>query len=427
MKLNVEVEVDGKDVTVTGRNEVGKSTFINLIWYGLTGKEIPNEPIRLGEDAAKIEVTVKRPDGTTLICTRKFKRDGKDTLKVSTPEGATFTSPQTFLNSIIGQISFDPMDFVKLGPLDQKKWLQKTLGIDTTELETSKKIKLAELDNYKKQVAQLEKDLELMPEHKTPLEERMLSEVADKQKEIKDAERKKKEIKENIAEFEKQQNQIITRSGEISRTVQTNNALIEQLHKQISNTVELNSQLATEQQDGEVNIERLTVSIEELNKAETAMIVPDDNEIQTIVKEIHDHNQKVKQQELRREKEAELEKQQASKSKKDEELKALEDQRTQMISSVKMPVEGLDFSEEGITFEGLPFVQNQFSTAKMDDIGIDISIALNPGLKVLRIRDWALFDNERKTRVMEKAKANGFQVFREQVTEGDSIGFIMEE
>ena len=40
-RLNAKVKMDGKNVTVEGKNGVGKSSFIDAIWIALTGKDIP--------------------------------------------------------------------------------------------------------------------------------------------------------------------------------------------------------------------------------------------------------------------------------------------------------------------------------------------------------------------------------------------------
>jgi len=52
---------------------------------------------------------------------------------------------------------------------------------------------------------------------------------------------------------------------------------------------------------------------------------------------------------------------------------------------------------------------------------------LNPKLKVLRISDWTLLDNESKKVVRQMAREFGYQIWAEEVDESGNVGFYIEE
>ncbi len=153
--------------------------------------------------------------------------------------------------------------------------------------------------------------------------------------------------------------------------------------------------------------------------------VPD--QIKTLLKEIDDHNKKVERQVKRDNTLLETAAIRGNITNSKEQLQSIEDERVQLISSVQMPIPGLDFSEDGISFEGLPFSKAQFSTAKMNMIGFQIAVALNPKLKILRVKDWVLLDTDTKNQLKELAETHDFQMFIETVTDDSEIGFIIED
>ena len=71
-KLNVQVELNGKSVKITGKNGAGKSTFIDAIFTTLTGKDIPAKPIQTGKAKAVNKVIIKNDKGEDITVERSF-------------------------------------------------------------------------------------------------------------------------------------------------------------------------------------------------------------------------------------------------------------------------------------------------------------------------------------------------------------------
>jgi hypothetical protein len=61
------------------------------------------------------------------------------------------------------------------------------------------------------------------------------------------------------------------------------------------------------------------------------------------------------------------------------EIAALDAQKESLLTSAKFPVDGLGISDDGVTFNGVPFVQA--STAEQLRVSVAIGLALHPKLE----------------------------------------------
>lgn len=129
----VEIRPDGTLQVIGGRNAQGKSSVLDAIWLALGGGKAAKEttlPIREGESKASV-----RLDLGDLVITRSWTRKGTS-LKVTNAEGASYSSPQSMLDALVGRLSFDPLEFTRLSAKDQREALLGLvdLGIDLDEL-----------------------------------------------------------------------------------------------------------------------------------------------------------------------------------------------------------------------------------------------------------------------------------------------------
>lgn len=388
-RLNARVVMDGKSVTVEGKNGVGKSSFIDAVWVALTGKNVPAEPIKKGENSARIEVKVKSDDGSQFIVERKFSQSG-GILTVKTVDGAKFSSPQKFLDEKIGRISFDPFEFVNKQPREQKKFLMELLGIDLTTIEFKKKTLLAERDAMSKAYNNLLQEAQGLPPYEEGMQEKNSTQAIE-------------EYKKRITEIE----EIKRRKANLARLIEQRESL-------------------------KSEIERLTAELENIKHQITKiksqpMNEPELTDIETEMEAINKHNGLVKINQRIKQILDNISITQQTINEKSYQIKQLEQERVSLISSAKMPIDGLSFSDEGLLFDGLPFTEQQLSTAKLIETGIKISIALNPSLRIMRIKDGSLLDSETLSIIKQAAKDNDYQLFIERVSDSQEIGFIIEE
>lgn len=119
----IDIQPEGHVVKITGKNEQGKTTVLDSIFWALGGtKAIQEEPIRQGETKASIRLELD-----DLVITRTFT-PGNSYLKVENKNGASFKSPQAMLDKLVGRLSFDPLAFAQADVKTQRNLLLQVTG-----------------------------------------------------------------------------------------------------------------------------------------------------------------------------------------------------------------------------------------------------------------------------------------------------------
>jgi hypothetical protein len=95
------------------------------------------------------------------------------------------------------------------------------------------------------------------------------------------------------------------------------------------------------------------------------------------------------------------------------------------IAAAKMPIDGLSLAEGRVLLNGIPF--DQSSGAEQLRTSVAIAMAANPKLKVIRIKDGSLLDEDGLAIIEGMAKGNGYQVWIERVDSSGKIGIVMED
>lgn len=158
----VEITPDGNLQVIAGRNAQGKSSVLDAIWFALGGgaaQRSTARPVRDGEDHASVVL-----DLGDMVVTRTWTGD-KTALKVESPEGAVFRSPQTLLDGLIGRLSFDPLAFSQQ---DEKTQLAELLTLvelpfDPAQLDEQRSQLYAERTDIGHESVSLRAQLDAMP------------------------------------------------------------------------------------------------------------------------------------------------------------------------------------------------------------------------------------------------------------------------
>ena len=144
--------------------------------------------------------------------------------------------------------------------------------------------------------------------------------------------------------------------------------------------------------------------------------------------EIEAHNKRVRDAAIARERRAATE---AAAAKVKEQLDALvekaanlERQKVEALATTTFPVPGLSVDESGITFEGIPLAQ--VNHAKQLEIGMAVSMRLNPTLRVMLV-DGNGLDSVTLATIEKAAKDSDYQVWMEQMDESGSVGIVIED
>lgn len=400
-------------VTVGGNNGAGKSSALDSIAYALGGMSlVPERPIRDGEAEAIVALDLEGG----LRVERKFTRTGdgiRSTLKVVAADGARYPSPQAMLDKLVGALSFDPLEFERMKPAEQRALLARIAGID---LDAQAK-EIAALSNAR---LEAKRDLNAArgalegatpPDDGAPMNETPASMILDKLKaaqELADAARRAEIKADGAKQFEQ--------------------AAGENLNRLAKDIAEAESRLAALSAQYEPAVMAHAKASEDYEIASRAHLeakakVPDMATVQAELGRLDAMNAQAR---LRKAYDA---KTAAVLAAEDAHVKATEDvgraqERHRLeIERAAFPVEGLGLSDTGPTWNGVPL--GQASQAERIRASLALGMALNPGLKVLLVRDGSLLDKDSRRLVAEMAAANDAQVWMEIVTDDPSQAAVI--
>jgi hypothetical protein len=106
-------------------------------------------------------------------------------------------------------------------------------------------------------------------------------------------------------------------------------------------------------------------------------------------------------------------------------LEEVDSYKASVIAAAKMPIAGLGFDEDGVTYQDVPF--KQASAAEQLRVSVAMAMALNPQIRVVRITDGSLLDNDNLQLITDMAAANDMQVWIERVSDTGDVGIVIED
>lgn len=381
-----QVRPDGGLVTVSGVNGSGKTSLIDAIMYGLGGKGVrPSHPVRDGADKAEIELNI----GDYTI--RRVIRDGKpDLLDVRARNGAKYSSPQSLLDSLVGDLTFDPLDFSRRRPTEQAEILKQIAGLDVSDLDAKHEEAFEHRGDAARCVRKLESRISAIPDDPgAPTEET-------------DAAKLRAELTEAIRAHE-QRDSMVQRSSQIDQRI-----------------AELTQQMESLQRDRDA----AAADVAACHATVAAFGEPDD--ISATLRDLDAQNARARKSAERRDLLAKLDTARADQTEKDQQVKAARAEKAARIAASDMPLPGLSLGDGEVLVNGIPLAQA--SQAERLRVAAAIGMALNPKIRVLLIRDGALLDQRGLAALTTLAEERGFQVWVERVAEpGEGVGIVIED
>ncbi|MBU1008431.1 AAA family ATPase [Candidatus Dependentiae bacterium] len=395
----IEIKPKGNMVLITGKNDQGKSSVLDSIWYAVGGKESMKDtprPIRKGQSKAKIIVNLG-----DMVVTRTWTSDQVSYLKVETAKGHRIRGPQELLDKFIGKLSFDPLEFTYLKPAEQQQMLLDVidLKIDLNELERNRQSTYDTRTDKNRELKILRAQLQDLPSTDLPAEKIDISDLSAQLRKAMDHNNGIESVKR---EFSEAQNRIENSRKSIKEFEETLKHYRAALADNLALEKEYKDFLAKAKP---IDIEGVEQKIKEAEAINEQIRAQERNEglqdqVDTIALQCDELTSK---------------------------LEAIARSKEQALKDAKMPIDGLDFDKEGITYKGMPFQSDQIGSAVRLKVSMAIAMALNPKLKVIRVTDGSLLDEENRKVIEELAKANDFQVWMEVVDETGKIGFYIED
>jgi len=367
-------------VVVSGKNGQGKSSLLDSIWWALGGsKEITSMPIREGQSEANITL-----DLGEYVVTRTFTPD-HTYLKVESQDGAKYPKPQDLLDKMIGSLSFDPLAFAKEDQKTQRQLLLNLLQIDVTGVDANRKMYHDKRLDFGREIKRLDTLLagKVEPSPTLPTESINVTDLAN---ELVQARTKNQELAAKHTEGAKLKEAIKDMEGRLAEMKQR----FEEIKAEVNGAVLIDTKAL---EDKMAQAEAINNQIREAQqyrslKEEMAQVAAAYDECTT---NIH----------------------------------SCDEQKDILLASKPMPIPGLSISDEGVTYKNIPFTQ--ISSAEQLKVSLSIAMAMNPKLKVIRIADGSLLDDDNFKVIEEMAKEKDYQVWVEKVDSSGKVGIYIEE
>jgi DNA repair exonuclease SbcCD ATPase subunit len=405
LKLSaVEIVPQDNMILITGKNGAGKSSILDSIVMALAGgKTIPGQPIKKGADKGKIILEV---DELGIVVTRSFTKDNSY-LKIEKKDGSIVKSPQKFLDDLIGNISFDPLDFINNHKeKEQRDILLQLIGINVDELDQQEKILRDARTVIGRDVTRTDaicKSAEHYPEI-TETEEVTIADLSQQLTEAVNF--------NNNWDNENTNNEALKEKAKNNRQLVLNKkAEIEKLQTEITDLEAENQTLKTEYTE---KFNSLTTNHKK-----------DISNIQLQMSELEAKNIKIRANTKYQTAIADYKKFESEYNLFTKQIEAVESQRKQLLSSAVMPVPGLSFNDTCLTYNDIPLAQCSDGEKLM--VSLAISMALNPKLRVLRIKDGSLLDETNRQILQDQIKNKDFQLWMESVSSDKKVGVFIEE
>lgn len=402
----VDITPAGALVEITGRNGQGKSSVLDSIWWALTGaRNIQTVPIRKGAERAVI-----RLDLGDIVVERRFTEKGT-TVSVESGEGARYPSPQAMLDKLVGSIAFDPLEFTRM---DARKQYDTLRSVSKVEVDFDKLRGLNMRDNERRR--DLKRDAaaakaraegvvvpadlpEAAPDTK-PILDRLAAvgtvnaEIA-RQRDLRAARRQTAQ-------------EHVNRAGDKRKEAER----LRQQADECEGTATLYQKEAAE-------IIEAVEKLPELDRPQNA------DAIRAELAEAERIKEGVGTRDLRVRLEAAAKQLQETIDGLTAAIDAREAEVEAAIRGAAMPVPGLGFGENLVSLNGLPF--DQASAAEQLRVSVAIAMAANPELRVIRIMDGSLLDDDGVKWLASVAAEADYQVWIERVDSSGKVGITIDD
>lgn len=428
-------DFDGNVYFITGDNELGKSTVLKAIGALLTGDR--DAVLKNGESKGFAKMIVG-DDGEEYEVELKFtKANPRGTLSIKSKTTGMKSDNVSMLQKIFGYTDFDAVEFSRWSETAEGR--RKQIEVVKSLLPEEVRTRIAEIDTtvsgLKTERTGVNRDLKTYKsisdaagqgltteDLKTYAKPKDITELMKEQAENAQLIEKAKTVRSALEQRKKQLEEIPERLAAAKATYEK---AIEEAKKAIERTEKLYkeaiAQIESEKADYEArkaNAEKWLANYEENN--------PEKLGTAEQLRKAEEHNKKAAKvaDYLSKKKQADGKKAEAEKM--DSEIAELSAEREKLISSAKLPISGLSFSDDGLVLNDVPFVAGKVSDSQIMEVAAKLIIASNPTVKVFRIARGESLGQKRLQAILDLAKKEGFQGFIESVVRGQQ-DLIIEE
>jgi len=390
----VEITPDGNLIVIGGENAQGKTSVLDSILLAMGGKKAKHqEPLKQGKKKGKVTVDI----GDFTI-TRTFTQKGGSLKVINNNDDNVYSSPQKMLDELVGQLTFDPLQWTQMANKAQLDTLKSLIGLDFDELDAKRTELYTERTDINREVKRLEGVVQSSKEHDAPLVEVSVAEL--------------------MEDLQQSQEVINDRANDEREIIRLKEAYKERKR----NITDWKMFIAK----AEDEMDSLKQVGQNLQAKIDAQDIPDIESIQRQITDADETNANIRSNLVLRENKSELKATRKDSEKISDKISAIDTKKAEALTSAKFPVKGLSFDEDGVLYNGVPF--SQASSAEKLRVSIAMGIALNPDLKVLLIRDGSLLDDTNLATVAKMADDAECQIWLERVSsDGEGCTVMIED
>lgn len=384
----------GKPVILTGDNGNGKSSVLDSIILALSNTGL-DDPIRHGRPSGSVKLTLG-VDKAEYLLERKVTKGG-DKLTLTDAAGIAVQKPQTFLNGLLGNYAFDPLEFTRLKPKDQVEALKIAAGLDFTELDAQRATHYSERTTVTRDGKEAAAQLAAIPvpAEDVPAEEQsavdLIADLQALQKKsdfVTTAKRQADEAKERHTTAEAEVARLTTLLDSAKAHESTCKDMVTEMEKVLTTATE-----GAPTPDQLASASEAIARVEETNRAVRS--AANHRELDTKVKGL-----RVTVANLNRR------------------IEEIDEKKKEAIKNANLPLEGLELTEEGVMVNGVFF--SQLSTAEQIRVSTLVAMSQNPSLRIVIIREGALMNSANLAMIAKLAAERSFQVWIERFQEAPS-------
>lgn len=387
----------GALVVVAGSNGAGKSSFIDAFveLFDPKGTRLTPKPIHEGADEARAEFS---DTDLGIRVVRTWRKNDAGKLEVFALDGAKYSKPADMVAELTGGLIFDPVAFLNLDERKQRDALLAKVDLPFDLDALARKKARAEQRRLEagREVKRLQGALASMPNPSDAPDEEVSAAVILEEIEALQAENSRLDRAENIA-------------VDLHRQLSAADQLITRLEADLAKAREDRASIA-ERWDAASRMS--SAQRHDLGPLQARLAAAD--EINAKVRAKRERQKIAEQREA-----AEL-----SWATYDTELESIDAVKREGLAAAQFPVDGLSVTDDGVTFDGIPF--SQVNSAARRKVAFAIATAGEPKLRLVIIRDGDLLDSDSLAGIRELAEERGYTVLVERDRdESRQIGFTV--
>jgi predicted ATP-dependent endonuclease of OLD family len=395
---------------ISGGNDEGKTSALDSILWCLTGTaKVPSQPVRKGAGKGKIEI-----DLGDIVVTRRFYEGGNrnGTLAIESKTNRTrYQSPQALLDSFMGRVSFDPLEFLRMKPEKQSEVLRSLvkLDVDVDALDAAH-----EAAYLRRREAKKDRDSLEIRRNAFGVPPGLPKEKVDETALVQEL-REASTYNDDIQRQQRQRNEDKGHREGLENDISENRRMIAELQEKIA-------QLEDEARQWTEKLEEVDADIAAWEPLpplkDAAQLAAKITEARTINAGIDRRQQRDSYDDEINQLDKEIEALNAT-------MEESENAKARAMSEAEFPIPGLAFGDNEVIYEGFSF--NQASNAAQIRASVAIGMASNPELRVMLIKDGSLLDTKSVNMIAEMAQEQDFQVFMEVVDTSGKVGIYIED